>query len=162
MLQDSKQQWDSTALCSYIAKWVNWTNDYVHILLQIRIHFFVIFKVRWKNLKPPKYSFFSFHILSPTLWMPRSSRVVMLRLYHLYSFPERKTKQQTFDRTQKQRINQRALRVTHGYDDMMIINLYSTNSMWHVQMRFTISMHETEPKALKAPLAAAIRFMYDL
>ena len=34
--------------------------------------------------------------------------------------------------------------------------------MWHVQMRFTISMHEIEPKALKAPLAAAIRFMYDL
>ena len=26
-------------------------------------------------------------------------------------------------------------------------------------MRFTISMHEIEPKALKAPLAAAIRFM---
>ena len=41
-------------------------------------------------------------------------------------------------------------------------NLYSANSMWHVQMRFTISMHEIEPKALKAPLAAAIRFMYDL
>ena len=29
-------------------------------------------------------------------------------------------------------------------------------------MRFTISMHEIKPKALKAPLAAAIRFMYDL
>ena len=30
-------------------------------------------------------------------------------------------------------------------------------------MRFTVySMHEIEPKALKAPLAAAIRFMYDL
>ena len=29
-------------------------------------------------------------------------------------------------------------------------------------MRFSISMHEIEPKALKAPLAAAIRFMYDL
>ena len=29
-------------------------------------------------------------------------------------------------------------------------------------MHFTISMHEIEPKALKAPLAAAIRFMYDL
>ena len=27
-------------------------------------------------------------------------------------------------------------------------------------MRFTISMHEMEPKALKAPLAAAIRFVY--
>ena len=47
-------------------------------------------------------------------------------------------------------------------DDMMIINLYSANSMLHVQMRFTISIHEIEPKALKAPLAAAIRFMYDL
>ena len=42
---------------------------------------------------------------------------------------------------------------------VMIINLYSTNSMWHVQMRFTVSMHEIKPKALKA---AAIRFMYDL
>ena len=31
--------------------------------------------------------------------------------------------------------------------------------MWHVQIRFTISIHEIEPKALKAPLAAAIRFM---
>ena len=40
-------------------------------------------------------------------------------------------------------------------DDDMIINLY-------VQMRFTICMHEIEPKALKALLAAAIRFMYDL
>ena len=29
-------------------------------------------------------------------------------------------------------------------------------------MPFTVSMHEIEPKALKAPLAAAIRFMYDL
>ena len=29
-------------------------------------------------------------------------------------------------------------------------------------MCFTISMHEIEPKALKAPLAAAIRFKYDL
>ena len=29
-------------------------------------------------------------------------------------------------------------------------------------MRFTVSTHEIEPKALKAPLAAAIRFMYDL
>ena len=34
--------------------------------------------------------------------------------------------------------------------------------MSHVQMRFTISMHEIEPKALNVPLAAAIRFMYDL
>ena len=42
----------------------------------------------------------------------------------------------------------------------MIINLYSANSMWHVQTCFTISIHEIEPKALKAPLAAAIRFMY--
>ena len=29
-------------------------------------------------------------------------------------------------------------------------------------MCFTISMHEVEPKALKVPLAAATRFMYDL
>ena len=42
-----------------------------------------------------------------------------------------------------------------------LYNLYSANSMWHVQMRFTISIHEIEPKALKAPLAAAIRFMYE-
>ena len=34
--------------------------------------------------------------------------------------------------------------------------------MWQVQMHFTISIHEIEPKALKAPLAAAIQFMYDL
>ena len=34
--------------------------------------------------------------------------------------------------------------------------------MWHVQMCFTISMHEIELKALKAPLAAAIPFMCDL
>ena len=34
--------------------------------------------------------------------------------------------------------------------------------MWHVQIRFTISIYEIEPKALKAPLAAAIQFMYDL
>ena len=34
--------------------------------------------------------------------------------------------------------------------------------MTYVQMHFTISMHEIEAKALKAPLAAAIRFMYDL
>ena len=39
---------------------------------------------------------------------------------------------------------------------------YHANSMRHVQMRFTVSMHEIEPKALKAPLAAAIQFMYDL
>ena len=31
-----------------------------------------------------------------------------------------------------------------------------------VQMHFTVSMHEIKPKALKAPLAAAIWFMYDL
>ena len=29
-------------------------------------------------------------------------------------------------------------------------------------MRFTISMHEIELKALKVQLAAAIQFMYDL
>ena len=29
-------------------------------------------------------------------------------------------------------------------------------------MHFLFSMHEIEPKALKAPLAAAIRFMYDI
>ena len=34
--------------------------------------------------------------------------------------------------------------------------------MRQIQMRFKISMHEIEPKASKAPLAAAIRFMYDL
>ena len=34
--------------------------------------------------------------------------------------------------------------------------------MCHVQMCFTSSMHEIELKALKVPLAAAIRFMYDL
>ena len=34
--------------------------------------------------------------------------------------------------------------------------------MRHVHMRFTVSMHKIELKALKAPLAAAIRFMYDL
>ena len=34
--------------------------------------------------------------------------------------------------------------------------------MSHVQMRFTINIHEIEPKTLKAPLAAAIQFMYDL
>ena len=28
-------------------------------------------------------------------------------------------------------------------------------------MRFTISIHDIEPKALKAPLAAAIHFMYE-
>ena len=32
---------------------------------------------------------------------------------------------------------------------MMIINLYSANSMWHVQMHFRISMHEIELKVLK-------------
>ena len=37
---------------------------------------------------------------------------------------------------------------------MMIMKLYNTNSMWHVQMRFTVSMHEIETKALKGPLAA--------
>ena len=31
--------------------------------------------------------------------------------------------------------------------------------MFHVQMCFTISIHEVEPKALKAPLAAVIQFM---
>ena len=37
----------------------------------------------------------------------------------------------------------------------MILNLYSANSMWHVQMCFIISMQEIEPKALKAPLAGS-------
>ena len=34
--------------------------------------------------------------------------------------------------------------------------------MWHVKMHFTISVHEIETEALKAPLAVAIRFMYDI
>ena len=45
-------------------------------------------------------------------------------------------------------------------DDDDNINLYS--AMWHVQMSFTVSIHEIKPKASKAPLAATIRFMYDL
>ena len=32
----------------------------------------------------------------------------------------------------------------------------------YVQMRFTITKNEIEPKVLKAPLAAAIRFLCDL
>ena len=31
---------------------------------------------------------------------------------------------------------------------IVIIHLYSTNSMWHVQMCITINIHEIEPKAL--------------
>ena len=42
------------------------------------------------------------------------------------------------------------------------MNLYSANSRSHVQMRFTVSIHEIELKALKASLFAAIQFMYDL
>ena len=34
--------------------------------------------------------------------------------------------------------------------------------MWLVQMRFTMSIHEIELKALKVPQATAIQFMYDL
>ena len=38
-------------------------------------------------------------------------------------------------------------------------HLYSANSMWHVQVRFTFSMHEIEPKALKAPGSPYIVYM---
>ena len=45
----------------------------------------------------------------------------------------------------------------------MIIKIWyiKRNIKFHVS-DMSISMHKIEPKALKAPLAAAIRFMYDL
>ena len=46
---------------------------------------------------------------------------------------------------------------------MIMVSIYTVQiPCVYVQMRFTTIMHEIEPKALKAPLAAAIRFMYDL
>ena len=45
--------------------------------------------------------------------------------------------------------------------NMMMINLYIAQ-IPYVQMRFTISMHEIDLKALKAPLAATIQFMSNL
>ena len=45
---------------------------------------------------------------------------------------------------------------------VMIINIDIVQIPYDVQMHFKISMHEIEPKALKAPLAAAMWFIYDL